>query len=309
MWTELYIKQPKYDLSLYEQCLQDKVSEDGELLYKDEEHTYQYIGEDSNKKGLYYHSVTGVIKCFLPSFRGSTEKAQREMHLTDAQVKEVWEANRDYAGNRGTFIHAQLELMLTKGNVPTELMAKKPEKYILNEGELSLLAQTDDEVLSYRKKVKEWLLSLVENTPEKLHNKSLVEIGTCEKLLHIHSHNIAGQGDYMLTLQENKEGDTDGVKGKVKKILIDWKTNSKSLVKAYGFFKHPFTNIQNTLLNKFSFQLAMYSLMEEDMTGVPVNEAYVAHLIDGELIPHKIDLDKFKPLVKEMMEYYALVKK
>ena len=131
MWTELYIKKPKYDLSLYETGLKDKMSDDSEILYNDEEHTYRYVGDDANRNGVYYNSVTGVIKCFLPTFKGSTENAQKKMCLTASQVREVWDANRDYAGNRGTFIHAHLELMLTKSNLPPS-KANNPDYFLTN---------------------------------------------------------------------------------------------------------------------------------------------------------------------------------
>ena len=312
MWTELYIKKPKYDLSVYEAGLEDKVSDDKELLYNDKEHTYRYIGDDANRKGVYYNSVTGVIKSFLPKFSGSTENAQRKMCLTDAQVREVWNANRDCAGNRGTFIHAHLELMLTKANLPPN-KANDP-KYFLTEGELSLLAQADDEVLAYRREVKNWLKELISDRFGVGFALDLCDMGRCEKILHSYEYGIGGQCDYMLSSMKDytkasiEKNETYMPQG-TDKILIDWKTNSKSLTKPYGFFKHPFTKIQNTLLNKFSFQLAIYALMEEEMTGEPVNEAYVVHLIDGKVVPHEVNLDKFKPLAMQMLEYYSVVKK
>jgi hypothetical protein len=298
MWAELFIKPFKYDLDLYEKELKDKYSDDKAILYADKEHTYTYVGEDTLLRGKRFDSVTGVIKSFLPKFNGSTAKAEKEMMLSAKDVRRVWDANRDYAGNRGTFIHACLELVLGKGMIELRESANA-----VTMGELSLLPQLakDEEVNSYIRNVQ----SFIKNDVIKrslLNSKIDVNQFTIhlEKIVYSPKYKIAGQYDCKVELLDDA-------------TILDWKTNDKVLTKPYGFFAEPFDRIQNTLINQYSFQLCIYLCLEmnanEDnpMYNVP-SRAVIVHLKDGELTPYEVDMDKFMPLAKEMLEYYSMVK-
>lgn len=82
-----------------------------------------------------------------------------------------------------------------------------------------------------------------------------------------------------------------------KTYLIDWKTNSGSLEKSYGYLKHPLIKsfkLPNNKLTRYYLQLSVYKRLLE-LNNVDVHTCYIVHLGD----------DSFK--FYEVPDYSAIV--
>jgi len=217
-----------------------------EIEFNEEQHIYAFRGNSGP-------SVSSYLKNYVPEFPEDfmagkvAEKRTRETgeYVSKESILLEWKNKRDYAANRGSFIHFKLEEYLTR------YTNKEVKNLTINYDIL------DDESKTIDNGIK-MLDELVD---------SGYEVVDTELMMYDPVRHLFGTADLVLL----KEG---------KVIIADFKTNDKDIEEDHynNYLKAPYTHLKASTLNKYKVQLDLYTELFEGTYPFKVAEKLVLHI-------------------------------
>jgi len=176
-----------------------------------------------------------------------SEQPLYERGYTLEAVLKEWDAKRDAANEKGTFIHNNLEWMLFNNKLPTDLEYK----------------------------------NIYESVWNFMRNKSYYKIFP-EVVLHSEEIMIAGTADLRCQRTKNKDSVIDYFDYKTNIIGYDSTSIKDNKVKHYNrFMKYPLEYLEDCEYNKYALQLSLYAFMDQEMFGSKIGKLAILNVVDG----------------------------